>query len=224
MDNALPHLSGILDRARLAGLAGANVDFADRSLARIREQLDELKNEDFNESCYETVGATLNTETVKADDALKDLRRRSPGVFFHSDLPATVTRVLRANSMAIEEAGVAVQTGFLAQMSAGGEDTNDQPKKSRGGLPDRPQGTGFHLGQLGGQCRQGDAGFRYPQLGRYLDFGGRHGLRRCPRFGHGIPDELQGKILDTRFRAPERAVARASQNPERSSESMAAAS
>ena len=51
VDNALPHLSGILDRARLAGLAGANVDFADRSLDRIREQLAELEKEDFKESC-----------------------------------------------------------------------------------------------------------------------------------------------------------------------------
>lgn len=198
VDNALPHLSGILDRARLAGLAGANVDFADRSLVRIREQLDELKKEDFNEACFEAVGAKLNAETVKADDALKDLRQEVAG-YFHSDLPATVTRVLRANSMAIEESGVAVQTGFLAQMSAGGEDTlSKRPNPDVVCLID-PKELDFILDNLVGNAVRSmknsatrNLAVTWTQADGMVSVDVRDS-------GHGIPDELRGKILDTKF-------------------------
>ena len=123
VENALPHLTGILDRARLAGLAGANVDYAARALAKVGLQLDDLEREDFQVSCFETVAVELNAETVKADDALKDLRREVAG-FFHTDLAATITRVLRANSLVLEENAVTVQTGFLAQAAAGGDDSS----------------------------------------------------------------------------------------------------
>ncbi|MCK9996928.1 MAG: hypothetical protein KAH56_11695, partial [Candidatus Krumholzibacteria bacterium] len=118
-ENALPHLAGILDRARMAGLAGANVDYAARALTKIGYQLDELERKDFQVSCFETVAPELDSETVKADDALKDLRREV-AAFFHTDLATTVTRILRANSQTLEEYGVSVQTGYLAQMAAGG--------------------------------------------------------------------------------------------------------
>lgn len=121
VDNALPHMAGILDRARLAGLAGANVDFAARALDKARHQLGVLESEGFQVATFEPIAAELTTETARAEEALKDLRREVSG-FFHTDLATTVTRVLRANSQSLEEQGISVQTGYLAQMAAGGED------------------------------------------------------------------------------------------------------
>ena len=189
VDNALPHLSGILDRARLAGLAGANVDFADRALGRIREQLDELPKEDFQESCFEAIAGQLNAETVKADDALKDLRREVAG-FFHSDLPATVTRVLRANSQAIEEHGILVQTGFLAQMAAGGEDTMARRKNPEVVCLIDPMELDFILDNLVGNAVRAMKDSTTRNLA--VTWTAADGMISVDvrDSGHGIPDEL----------------------------------
>jgi signal transduction histidine kinase len=198
VDISLPHLTGILDRARLAGLAGANVDFADRSMGRVRELLDELKNENFQESCFEIVSAKLNTETVKADDALQDLRQEVAR-FFHSDLPATVTRVLRANSMAIEESGVAVQTGFLAQMAAGSGDTLTQRANPVVVCLIDPKELDFVLDNLVGnavRAMKDSASRNLAVTWTTTDGMVSVDVRDS---GHGIPDELRSKIMDTKF-------------------------
>ena len=198
VDNALPHLAGILDRARLAGLAGANVDFADRALGRIRVQLDELKKEDFRDSCFEGVSAQINAETAKADDALKDLRREV-AAFFHSDLPSTVTRVLRANSQAIEDSGIMVHTGFLAQMAAGSDDS-----MTRRGNPSvicliDPKELDFVLDNLVGNAVR--AMKDSPTKNLAVTWTAADGMVTVDvrDTGHGIPDELHGKIMDTKF-------------------------
>jgi len=121
LENALPHLAGILDRARLAGLAGANVDYAAGALARVRQELEQMEACGFTTDQFERIVPVLTTETAKADDALKDLRKEVAG-YFQADPADTVTRVLRANAMSLEENGITIQTGFLARMAAGGGD------------------------------------------------------------------------------------------------------
>jgi len=197
-DNALPHLAGILDRARLAGLAGANVEYAARALAKVGIQLDELEREEFQVSCFEAVAAELDPETAKADDALKDLRREVAG-FFHTDLAETVTRILRANSQAIEEYGVTVQTGYLAQMAAGGEgDSTFKVNPSVTCLID-PKEMDFVLDNLVGNAARAMKDASNRNLAVTWTVADGMVMVDVRDTGCGIPDEHRDRIMDTHF-------------------------
>jgi len=197
-ENALPHLAGILDRARLAGLAGANVDYAARALTKVGFQLDELEREDFQVSCFEAVAAELDAETAKADDALKDLRREVAG-FFHTDLAATITRILRANSQALEEYGISVQTGFLAQMAAGGgEDSTRNTKSSVTCLID-PKEMDFVLDNLVGNAARAMKDASNRNLAVTWTVADGMVMIDVRDTGCGIPDEHRDRIMDTHF-------------------------
>jgi len=198
VENALPHLTGILDRARLAGLAGANVDYAARALAKARLRLDELEGKDFQVSCFETIAVKLNNEITRADEALQDLRREV-SEFFHTDLATTVTRVLRANSLVLEENAITVQTGFLAQAAAGGEDSF-----TRGANPtvtcliDRKE-LDFVMDNLVGNAARAmqDAPIRNLVVTWTLADG--MVMLDVRDTGCGIPDEHRNRIMNTHF-------------------------
>jgi len=198
LDNALPHLTGILDRARLAGLAGSDADYSARALGRIGLQLDTLAREDFQVSCIGSVANEISTETAKADDALQDLRREVAG-FFHTDLATTVTRVLRANSQAIDECAVTVQTGYLARMAAGGDDGF-----ARGANPTvtcliDPMELDFVLDNLVANAVRAlkDA----PNRNLAVTWSLADGMVTVDvrDTGCGIPDEHRDRIMDTQF-------------------------
>jgi hypothetical protein len=197
-DNALPHLAGILDRARLAGLAGANVDYASRALAKVGFQLDELEREDFQVSCFEAVAAELDSETAKADDALKDLRREV-AAFFHTDLAETVTRILRANSQALEEYGITVQTGFLAQMAAGGEDDSTRKTNSSVTCLIDPKEMDFVLDNLVGNAARAMKDVSIRNLAVTWTVADGMVMVDVRDSGCGIPDEHRDRIMDTHF-------------------------
>jgi hypothetical protein len=197
-DNALPHLAGILDRARLAGLAGANVDYAARALTKVGFQLDELEGEDFQVSCFEAVAAELDAETAKADDALKDLRREV-AAFFHTDLAGTVTRILRANSQALEEYGVSVQTGYLAQMAAGGEEDSTRNTKSPVTCLIDPKEMDFVLDNLVGNAARAMKDASSPNLAVTWIVADGMVMVDVRDTGCGIPDENRDRIMDTHF-------------------------
>ncbi len=197
-DNALPHLAGILDRARLAGLAGANVDYAARALAKVRLQLDELERERFLVSCFGAVATEMDAETAKADDALKDLRREV-AEFFHTDLTPTVTRILRANSLALEEYSITVQTGYLAQMAAGSEgDSTFKSNPSVTCLID-PKDMDFVLDNLVGNAVRSMKDASNRNLAVTWTVADGMVMVDVRDTGCGIPDEHRDRILDTHF-------------------------
>ncbi len=197
-ENALPHLAGILDRARLAGLAGANVDYAARALAKVGYKLDELEREDFQVSCFEAVATELDSETAKADDALKDLRQEV-AAFFHTDLAATVTRILRANSQTLEEYGVSVQTGFLAQMAAGGGEDSTRNTKSPVTCLIDPKEMDFVLDNLVGNAARAMKDASNRNLAVTWTVADGMVMIDVRDTGCGIPDEHRDRIMDTHF-------------------------
>ncbi len=197
-ENALPHLAGILDRARLAGLAGANVDYAARALNKVGLQLDELERQDFQISCFGTVATELDTETAKADDALKDLRREV-AAFFHTDLAETVTRILRANSQALEEYGVSVQTGYLAQMAAGGEEDSIRNTQSPVTCLIDPKEMDFVLDNLVGNAARAMKDATSRNLAVTWTVADGMVMVDVRDTGCGIPDEYRDRIMDTHF-------------------------
>ena len=198
VENALPHLAGILDRARLAGLAGANVDYADRALEKVADILAEIDADGFVVEKFEPLAASVTAETSKADDALKDLRKEVAG-YFHTDLAATVNRVLRANSQAIEEAGVAVQAGYLAQMAAGGGDGFPRGANPHVVCLIDPKELDFVLDNLVGNAVRAmqDGGTR--SLSVTWSVGDGMVTADVRDTGCGIPEENIGRIMDTRF-------------------------
>jgi len=197
-DNALPHMAGILDRARLAGLAGANVDYAARALAKVRIQLDELERERFQVSCFGTVAAEMDAETAKADDALKDLRGEVAG-FFHTDLAPTVTRILRANSLALEEYSVTVQTGYLAQLAAGGEEYSTLKANPSVTCLIDPKEMDFVLDNLVGNAVRAMKDASSRNLAVTWTVADGMVMVDVRDTGCGIPDEHRDRILDTHF-------------------------
>ena len=198
VDNALPHLAGILDRARLAGLASSDVDYAARAVDRIALQLDALAREEFRVSCFGPVAAEMTSETAKADDALQDLRREVTG-FFRTDLATTVTRVLRANSQAVDDNGVTVQTGYLAQMAAGGDDGFAQSANPTVTCLIDPKELDFVLDNLVGNAVRAmrDA----PNRNLAVTWSLADGIVTVDvrDTGCGIPDEHHDRIMDTHF-------------------------
>ncbi len=197
-ENALPHLAGILDRGRLAGLAGANVDYAARALAKVDIQLDELERENFQVSCFGRVTAEINTETAKADDALKDLRQEVAG-FFHTDLASTVTRILRANSQALEEYRITVQTGYLAQMAAGGEENSTRKTNSSVTCLIDPKELDFVLDNLVGNAVRAMKDASSRNLAVTWTVADGMVAVDVRDTGCGIPDENRDRIMDTHF-------------------------
>ena len=198
MDNALPHMAGILDRARLAGLAGSDVDYSARALARIGLQLDALAREDFQISCFGSVAPEITTETAKADDALQDLRREVAG-FFNTDLATTVTRVLRANSQAIDDCAVTVQTGFLAQMAAGGDDGFARGENPSITCLIDPKELDFVLDNLVGNAVRAMKDASNRNLAVTWSLADGMVTVDVRDTGCGIPDEHRDRIMDTLF-------------------------
>lgn len=197
-ENALPHLTGILDRARLAGLASADIEFAGRALDRIGLQLEGLARENFQVSCFEPVTAELTAETAKTDDALQDLRREVAG-FFHTDLAATITRVLRANSQAIDDSEVAVQAGYLTRMAAGGDDGFAKGTNPAVTCLIDPKELDFVLDNLVANAVR--AMKEAPNRSLAVTWSQADGIVTVDvrDTGCGIPDEHRNRIMDTNF-------------------------
>lgn len=198
MDNAMPHMAGILDRARLAGLAGSDVDYSARSLGRIGLQLETLAREDFQVACFGSVAEEMTTETAKADEALQDLRREVAG-FFHTDLATTVTRVLRANSQAIDDGAIIVQTGFLAQMAAGDDDGFAQGANPKVTCLIDPKELDFVLDNLVGNAVRAMKDATHRNLAVTWSLADGMVTVDVRDTGCGIPDELRDRIMDTHF-------------------------
>ncbi len=198
MDNAMPHLAGILDRARLAGLAGSDVDYSARALDRIGLQLEKLAREDFQVACFGAVAEEMTTETAKADEALQDLRREVAG-FFHTDLATTVTRVLRANSQAIDDCAVTIQTGYLARMAAGGDDGFSQGANPKVTCLIDTKELDFVLDNLVANAVRAMKDTSNRNLAVTWSLADGMVTVDVRDTGCGIPDEHRDRIMDTQF-------------------------
>ena len=148
---------------------------------------------------FETVGATLNTETVKADDALKDLRQEVAG-YFHSDCRPPSPGSCAPTPWPSRKSGVPVQTGFLAQMSAGGEDRMTSRKNPEVVCLIDPKELDFMLDNLVGNAVRAMEDSATRNLA--VTWTSADGMVSVDvrDTGHGIPDEHRGKIMDTQFR------------------------
>lgn len=198
VENALPHLSGILDRARLAGLAGANVDYADRALKNVAQLLSELDAGAFKVEQFEPLVADLTAETAKADDALKDLRKEVAG-YFHADLAATLTRVLRANSQALEEMDIVVQAGYLAQMAGGSEDGFPRGANPVVTCLIDPKELDFVMDNLVANAVRAMKDVTNRDLSVTWSVGDGMVTADVRDTGCGIPEDIRDRIMDTQF-------------------------
>lgn len=197
-EGALPHLAGILDRSRLAGLTPSHIDVAVQALRKIAVQLEHLEEIEFRGDRIEEIAADTQAATTRTEEALKDLRREV-AAYFRTDLIRSVKRVLQANLMELEEHGIAVETGFLAYAAAGsGEFMAQAPTGPLHCLID-PQECAFVLDNLVGNAIS--AMKQSPHRSLRITWTVSDGMVHLDvrDTGCGIPEEDRDRILNTRF-------------------------
>ncbi len=118
-DDALPRLTNILERARLADISDTLVSDALASINLINTNLNELKASNFTENSVAINLAALHQEEKSSEAMLQNLRRMV-AEHFQAPLSAVVNKVLRANQEAIEENAVQIHKGLVASMAASG--------------------------------------------------------------------------------------------------------
>lgn len=119
-DDALPRLTNILERARLARSSEPLVNESLSSLGRINAILTELSRHGFQSETVEEHLFSLHKEDQTAEKLLQNLRREVSS-FFRAPLKVVVTKVLRANQTQLEANSVKVQIGMAAEAAAGGD-------------------------------------------------------------------------------------------------------
>ena len=140
----------------------------------------------------------LNTEVTKADDVLKDLRREVAG-FFYTDLASTITRILRANSLALEKYGITVQTGYLAQMAAGGEEYSTRMANPSVTCLIDPKELDFVMDNLVGNAVRAMKDASSRNLAVTWTVADGMVMVDVRDTGCGIPDEHRDRVMDTHF-------------------------
>ena len=121
-EDALPRLTNILKRARLARISDSVVEESLAAIGRVNTALTQLNNENFTAESINEHLADLHKEEKTAEALLQNLRRQV-SEYFKTPLANVLEKVLRANRHTIEENSVNVQTGMIAVMEAGGSDT-----------------------------------------------------------------------------------------------------
>jgi len=150
-EDALPRLTNILERARMAEISDLVVNEALSSIERISAILSELKQANFAEKSVAKNLSQLHKEEKSTEAMLQSLRRQV-GEHFQAPLSTVVEKVLRANQTVLEETGVEVQKGMMAIMAAGSS-APDMPSDSLVCRMDADE-LGFILDNLvGNACR-----------------------------------------------------------------------
>ncbi len=127
-DASLPHLTGIMDRARLADMDSHTVKNADHDLATVHRLVQELAGmEDMMNPSEQLV-----TDLYKAEkDAERNLRRlrQEVAAYFQADPQLAIARVLVANQDRIRKLGIRLIQTEKAMAAGGGTDlTVDVPR------------------------------------------------------------------------------------------------
>ncbi len=122
-EDALPRLTNILERARLAQVSESVVDESLASLCRINAALNNLNNDSFTADSVSLHLATLHKEEKTTEALLQSLRRQVSD-FFKTPLPVVLEKVLRAHSDTLEKLEVKMQTGMVAAAEAGASSPN----------------------------------------------------------------------------------------------------
>ena len=135
---SLPHLTGIIDRARLAGLTPETVDHAEASVFEIKRIVHQLAAlEDISHSSENLIAKLDHCEKEAALRLLK--LRQEVALFFRTDPQQAITRVLRANRDRMRQAGIVLYEAENALSAAGGSTDVIIVKAST--APELPTGT-----------------------------------------------------------------------------------
>jgi len=126
-EDALPRLTNILERARLAKISDSVVEESLSTISRINTALIQLNNENYTAESIDQHLANLHKEEKTTEALLQNLRRQV-SEYFQAPLDHVLEKVLRANAHTIEENNVNVQMGMVAAMEAGGTDAPLPPE------------------------------------------------------------------------------------------------
>lgn len=127
-ESALPHLRGIVDRARLAGSGNGYLETIVTNIAIIDKQLESLARKKFQVASDPDLADELEKAEQEADSALIRLRGEV-ATYFRTDIARTVARVQRARALDLSQAGVNFQAGRAAS-AAGGSGNDSVPMES----------------------------------------------------------------------------------------------
>lgn len=116
---SLPHLTGIMDRARLADLDSECVLRAERAIATVRQLIHRLAASGDLAAPPEALISELDAAKAEAENSLRDLRHEVGG-YFRTDPRKSLTRVLTANKDRLAEIGARVEKESKAMAAAGG--------------------------------------------------------------------------------------------------------
>ncbi len=112
-ESALPHLKGILDRAQLAGLAVDNISVVATSVVEMEKHLEIMAQDNFQEALRPEIAERLEDAEHRADSALIRLRAEV-ATHFRADIAQVISRVQRANQLALDQAKVEFHLGQAA--------------------------------------------------------------------------------------------------------------
>ena len=122
-ESAVPHLKGILDRARLSGLADEHIDTVAGATAEIEKHLDLLVQHNFRAARQPLVAESLELAERQADAALLKLRAEV-AAHFRADVARVVQRVRQANELTLAQNRIEVRLGQALAAAAGGTDAD----------------------------------------------------------------------------------------------------
>ncbi len=121
-DSALPHVKGIVDRARVAGLAADNISVVATSIAEIEKQVEIMAQNNFQEAAQPEIAERLEEAEHRADSALIRLRAEV-ATHFRANVAQVFSRIQQANHQALVEAQIQFHIGQAAMAAqVGGED------------------------------------------------------------------------------------------------------
>jgi len=118
-ESSLPHLTGIMDRARLAELDSETVEVAESAVATVHRLVYQLANGGNLSSASEQLVTELDAAKQEAESSLRKLRQEV-ACYFRADPLQSLARVLLANKDRMNEVGAKLVQNTKVMAAAGG--------------------------------------------------------------------------------------------------------
>ncbi len=195
-ESALPHLSGILERARLAGVGNGEINTVSGAIIEIRKQLEALAQDNFRPTDLTAIAEALESAERQADAALVRLRGEVAS-YFRADVARVVSRVRVANDPALSQARINFRAG-LAASTAGGDSIPADPPPPAVVLCD-PRELEFILDNLVGNAVAAMAESPTRELGVTWHTTDGMVIIDVADTGCGLPTEKWDRALNSRY-------------------------
>lgn len=134
LGSSLPHLTGIMDRARLSDLDSQTVEDSERAVATVRRLVHKLANGGNLTDPSAQMVADLDAAKQEAESCLRRLRQEVAR-YFRADPQRSLERVLLANKDRINEVGAKLVRKSKVMAAAGGSAAANTRSARPLGLP-----------------------------------------------------------------------------------------